>query len=79
MDAQLFERTAQAVSELPPELHDVATRWFEQLEADRDSSEVLANTIEPLVRLVACSEFAARTIMREEPTALLLAAVASTR
>jgi glutamate-ammonia-ligase adenylyltransferase len=65
MDAQLFERTAQAVSELPPELHDVATRWFEQLEADRDSSEVLANTIEPLVRLVACSEFAARTIMRE--------------
>ena len=65
MDAQLNERTAQAVSELPPELHDVATRWFEQLEADHDSSEVLANTIEPLVRLVACSEFAARTVMRE--------------
>ena len=65
MDAQLSERTAQAVSELPPELHDVATRWFEQLEAERDSSDVLASTIEPLVRLVACSEFAAKTVMRE--------------
>jgi glutamate-ammonia-ligase adenylyltransferase len=65
MDAQLNKRTAQAVSELPPELHDVATMWLEQLEADRDSSDVLASTIEPLVRLVACSEFAAKTVMRE--------------
>ena len=64
MDAQLNEKIAQAVNELPPELHDVATRWFEQLEVDRDISDLLASTIEPLVRLVACSEFAAKTCIR---------------
>jgi glutamate-ammonia-ligase adenylyltransferase len=65
MDAPLKDKTVQAVSKLPAELRDVATRWFEQLEADRNSSDVLADTIGPLVRLVACSEFAAKTVMRE--------------
>jgi len=65
MDAELNKTIVHAVSKLPTELQDVATRWFEQLEADRDCSDLLANTIEPLARLVACSEFAARAVMRE--------------
>ncbi len=65
MDAQLNETIVDVVSELPPELRDVATKWFEQLKADRDIGGMLAGTIEPLARLVACSEFAAKTVMRE--------------
>jgi len=65
MDVPLNERIAQAVAELPTELRDEAARWFEQLATDHDYSGLQADTIEPLVRLVACSQFAAKTVMRD--------------
>ena len=65
MGAQLNKQIVPAVNELPAELRDVVTGWFKQLESGYDCSELQAETIEPLVRLVACSEFAAKTVMRE--------------
>jgi len=60
MGAQLNKKIALAASELPAELCEVVTGWFEQLESAHNCSDIQADTIEPLVRLVACSPFAAR-------------------
>ncbi|NIA27819.1 MAG: bifunctional [glutamate--ammonia ligase]-adenylyl-L-tyrosine phosphorylase/[glutamate--ammonia-ligase] adenylyltransferase [Desulfobulbaceae bacterium] len=65
MDAQLNKRLELAVSELPAELRDEASRWFEQIEASHDCNDIKSDTIGTLVRLVACSQFAAKTVMRE--------------
>ena len=64
MGAQLNKKIALAASELPAELCEVVTGWFEQLESAHNCSDIQADTIEPLVRLVACSPFAAKVVMR---------------
>ena len=65
MDVQLNDKIALAADELPVELRDVVTGWFEQLESAHSCSDIQADTIEPLVRLVACSQFAAKVVMRD--------------
>jgi glutamate-ammonia-ligase adenylyltransferase len=50
-----------ALSALPCELQEPAGRWFEHL----GSREMDAALVEPLVRVVACSEFAGRIVQRD--------------
>jgi len=64
MDAQLNKKITLVANELPAELRDVVTGWFAQLESAHNCSDIQADTIEPLVRLVACSQFAAKVVMR---------------
>jgi glutamate-ammonia-ligase adenylyltransferase len=64
MDAQLNKKITLVANELPAELRDVVTGWFAQLESTHNCSDIQADTIEPLVRLVACSQFAAKVVMR---------------
>jgi len=64
MDAQLRKKIALAANELPAGLRDVITGWFDHLDSAHNCSDIQADTIEPLVRLVACSQFAANVVMR---------------
>ena len=59
------EAIQNAVDELPDQLRPVAARWFERLAAERPEGDLHAATVEPLTRLIACSEFAAATVLRE--------------
>ncbi|MDH3410812.1 MAG: bifunctional [glutamate--ammonia ligase]-adenylyl-L-tyrosine phosphorylase/[glutamate--ammonia-ligase] adenylyltransferase, partial [Gammaproteobacteria bacterium] len=49
------------------ELQAVAARWFDRLEDEQHSRGLSSHVIPPLTRLVACSEFAANTLLREWP------------
>ena len=53
-----------AVRALPAELHEYVHRWAESVDR-ADDPELPAETAETLVRLVACSEFAATTLRRD--------------
>jgi len=52
---------------LPGDLASAVSSWFERLDSTQDVSLLADETVEPLVRLVACSEFAAGVILREWP------------
>jgi hypothetical protein len=65
MEASQNEKIVAAVSALPAELRGIASRWFDRLHSERQSKGLLAEAIEPLARVVACSEFAAMTLLRE--------------
>ncbi len=57
--------TAQHIAKLPKSLQSVASLWFERL-ADQDvvlPDELVA----PVTRLIACSEFAGKMVLRELP------------
>ncbi len=51
----------KAMARLPAELHDPVGRWLDRLGEDRD---VPADLVEPLLRVAACSEFAANAMYR---------------
>ncbi len=53
-----------AVDALPQELRAAAGRWFERLGDRHGLSELNRDLVEPLARLVACSEFAGNNLLR---------------
>jgi len=57
-------RIAEATSTLPQELRHPVERWFERLDDQRGLSGLPAEQVEPLVRLVACSEFGASVVLK---------------
>ena len=65
MNASFRAKLTPYTDGLPPELASAVTLWFERLDATHDVAELTDNTIEPLARLVACSEFAAGVVLRE--------------
>ena len=65
MDNAQHEAIENAVAGLPAELQTSTARWFERLEAEQPVSELRTETIAPLARLIACSDFAAGTVLRE--------------
>jgi glutamate-ammonia-ligase adenylyltransferase len=65
MDVPLQSKIAAAVEQLPKELRETVSRWFERLEAERQCAGLTAGLIDALTKLVACSEFAANTLLRE--------------
>ena len=59
------DKISRAVDALPVTLQDIASLWFERLVEDRDCRELGAEMIAPLAKIVACSDFAAKTLLRE--------------
>ena len=55
----------QAIETLPAELRDSVRRWCERFSASTVSG-LAPGDLHGLLRLVACSEFAARTLLRDE-------------
>jgi len=65
MDAAFQAKITSILDDLPSELASAVTAWFGRLDSTHDISVLADETIEPLARLVACSEFAAGVILRE--------------
>jgi len=65
MDADFQARINAVLDDLPSELASGVRSWSERLDSTHDVSGLADNTIEPLARLVACSEFAAGVVLRE--------------
>lgn len=65
MDVTSSKAVARAVAALPQDLQDSTARWFERRDALPDGDDVAAEMIGPLSRLVAVSDFAARTALQE--------------
>ena len=65
MDASFRAKLAAVTEGLPSELADSVTLWFERLDSTHDIAGLAAGSIDPLARLVACSEFAAGVVLRE--------------
>jgi glutamate-ammonia-ligase adenylyltransferase len=57
----------RAVDALPQLLHGVVDRWLQRLEAAGECAGAAPVPAETLVRVVACSEFAAGVLLREWP------------
>ena len=57
----------QAVTTLPPELQGIATRWFERVDALDEAAAIADELYAPLARLVAISDFAGNTALKELP------------
>ena len=55
------------VDALPDELRDGTSRWFDRLLESHPDVELSDETIDTLARLVACSEFAGKMLLREWP------------
>ena len=58
-------RTDEKLTRLPAVLRPVVARWFERLEAEHGAVELPEAVEEALTRVVAVSEFAANTILRD--------------
>lgn len=65
MGSSVANRVASATDALAQELHSPVARWFERLSEQHGLSELQAEQVEPLVQLVACSEFAANVVLRD--------------
>lgn len=61
------DKIAHAINELPVELRHFASHWFERLIGDNECRQLGDEMFTPLARVVACSDFAARTLLREWP------------
>lgn len=57
-------QVAKAIRALPLELQRPAERWFERLDGQHDLTGLPAEQVEPLVRLLACSEFGATVVLK---------------
>ncbi|MGI9237915.1 MAG: bifunctional [glutamate--ammonia ligase]-adenylyl-L-tyrosine phosphorylase/[glutamate--ammonia-ligase] adenylyltransferase [Woeseiaceae bacterium] len=58
---------AAAIERLPQELRTPVKMWFERLDEQHDISSLSDEHAASLVRLVACSEFAAAVVLRDWP------------
>lgn len=65
MESSQKKAVAAAVQTLPPELRNSALRWFDRLSAERPNEALDIDAIPALAKLVACSDFAASTLLRE--------------
>ncbi|MDH3612586.1 MAG: bifunctional [glutamate--ammonia ligase]-adenylyl-L-tyrosine phosphorylase/[glutamate--ammonia-ligase] adenylyltransferase [Gammaproteobacteria bacterium] len=65
MEVSQNKKIAAAIGVLPAELRDISMRWFERLGAERQGKGLVDDAIGPLAKLVACSDFAAGTLLRE--------------
>lgn len=65
MGSTVNDMAKSAVAELPEALQTIATRWLERLDATHGIANLPRELTAPLMRLVACSEFAANTAIRE--------------
>lgn len=59
------DKIAHAVKQLPVELRHFASHWFERLSDDNESLQVGDKMFVPLAKVIACSDFAAKTLLRE--------------
>ena len=64
MGSSVENRIASAVHSLAQELQLPVKRWFERLTDRHDLSELPAERVLPLARLVACSEFGAQVVLQ---------------
>ncbi|MCH7820594.1 MAG: bifunctional [glutamate--ammonia ligase]-adenylyl-L-tyrosine phosphorylase/[glutamate--ammonia-ligase] adenylyltransferase [Proteobacteria bacterium] len=67
MEVTLNPTSLAAISELPENLQSIVLRWFERHNAVYKGREIPQDMIAPLSRVVACSDFAARTALKEWP------------
>lgn len=65
MDATLTPSLQQKMLRLPPVLQDIALRQLERFSEAEDRPSIPDEMLEPLLRLLACSEYAANTFQRE--------------
>jgi glutamate-ammonia-ligase adenylyltransferase len=65
MEVPPGNKISQAVDALPVELRSIASLWFERLLEDHDCRELGDEMLAPLAKLVACSDFAAKILLRE--------------
>ncbi len=64
MGSSVENRVAEATAELPQELRRPVEHWFERLNDQHGLSRLSVGHIEPLVRLVACSEFGGTVVLK---------------
>jgi glutamate-ammonia-ligase adenylyltransferase len=65
MDLAQKAKIGAAVEALPVQLRDIASRWFDRLTSEKPLDRLDDRLIPQLARLVACSDFAATTLLRE--------------
>ena len=65
MQAEANKNAAAAIDHLPNELQEPVRQWFERLSDRYGSTPLTRPEAESLVRLVACSEFAAAVVLRD--------------
>ncbi len=65
MGAATKQEIEAAIAGLPSELRGTVSRWFEKLGTEYPGSRPADTVVENLTRLVACSDFAAATLLRE--------------
>jgi len=65
MEANAKPHAAAAIGSLPGSLQLPVTQWLERLEEQQELSELPDDKVSSLVRLVACSEFAAAVVLRD--------------
>lgn len=61
------KRSAEVVAELPYALQQPVELWFERLSEQGEFEGLRAGLLAPVARVVACSEFAGKTLLREWP------------
>ena len=59
------QRIAAALDAVPAILRPAVTSWLERLREQHDPAELPERVIEPLCRVVACSEFAGAVVLRQ--------------
>jgi len=64
MGSSVENRIASAIDALAQELQPPVKRWFERLNDQHGLSELPTEQVEPLARLVACSEFGAHVVLQ---------------
>ena len=67
MEVTLNSTSLAAIRSLPENLQSIALRWFERYDAAYKGREIPQDMIAPLTRVVACSDFAASTALKEWP------------
>ncbi|MGI9235026.1 MAG: bifunctional [glutamate--ammonia ligase]-adenylyl-L-tyrosine phosphorylase/[glutamate--ammonia-ligase] adenylyltransferase [Woeseiaceae bacterium] len=65
MGASTKHRAGAAIERLPQDLRAPAQMWIDRLGEQHDTSSLTDEHTESLVRLVACSEFAAAVVLRD--------------
>ncbi len=67
MGNSVDQRIAVALDAVPAILRPAVTSWLERLREQHDLAELPEPVLEPLCRVVACSEFAGSVVLRQWP------------
>jgi len=65
MNDVVTERIATVAGAYPEALRELVLRWFERFSESASNEDLPVEVIAPLVRVIACSDFAATTLIRE--------------